>query len=102
MQRQVPWPAGRVHSKVGVSELNRTGCYSYVAARAGSDLLAAVWAASCSVGVVPTAAALRHRLTDQRRRAARQHHLDGHPVGLRAQPDYDALFGVEFDCTCNK
>lgn len=46
-----------------------------------------------------TAAALRHRLADQRRRAARRHHLDGHPVALRALPDYDALFGVEFDCT---
>ncbi|WP_109536010.1 IS21 family transposase [Mycobacteroides abscessus] len=47
-----------------------------------------------------TAAALRNRLADdRRRRAERRHHLDGHPVALRALPDYDALFGVEFDCT---
>lgn len=45
-----------------------------------------------------TAAAMRHRLAELRRRT-RRHHLDGHPVALRALPDYDALFGVEFDCT---
>jgi hypothetical protein len=32
----------------------------------------------------------------QRREAATRHHTDGHPVTLRALPDYDALFGVDF------
>jgi transposase len=32
----------------------------------------------------------------QRRQAATRHHTDGHAVALRALPDYDALFGVEF------
>lgn len=44
---------------------------------------------------VTTAAALRQHFTQERRQrmATRQHH-DGHPVALRALPDYDALFGV--------
>lgn len=46
---------------------------------------------------VATAKALRHNFnTDrQRREQARRHH-DGHAVALRALPDYDALFGVDF------
>ena len=32
----------------------------------------------------------------QRREAATRHHPDGHPVTLRALPDYDLLFGVDF------
>jgi hypothetical protein len=32
----------------------------------------------------------------QRREAAIRHHADGHPVTLRALPDYDLLFGVDF------
>lgn len=50
---------------------------------------------------VSIAAGLRSALADQRRRwstATRRHH-DGHPVALRALPDYDALFGVDFDST---
>jgi hypothetical protein len=31
------------------------------------------------------------------RRSAARHHEDGHPVMLRALPDYDALFGSDFD-----
>ena len=31
------------------------------------------------------------------RRSATRHHEDGHPVMLRALPDYDALFGSDFD-----
>jgi len=34
-------------------------------------------------------------LADAHQRLARQH-TDGHPVVLRALPDYDALFGVDF------
>ncbi|MFB8240228.1 IS21 family transposase [Kitasatospora purpeofusca] len=33
----------------------------------------------------------------QKRQAATRHHTDGHAVALRALPDYDALFGVDFD-----
>jgi transposase len=32
----------------------------------------------------------------QRRQAALRHHTDGHAVALRALPDYDTLFGVDF------
>ena len=51
---------------------------------------------------VELAAGLRYALADHRERraqAARRHHGDGHPVALRALPDYDALFGVDFDST---
>lgn len=43
---------------------------------------------------------LRRDLADRdRSRQARQarHHIDGHPVQIRALSDYDALFGVDFD-----
>jgi hypothetical protein len=45
-----------------------------------------------------TAAQMRRALADerQRRQAATRHHADGHAVMLRALPDYDALFGVDF------
>jgi hypothetical protein len=45
-----------------------------------------------------TAHRMRLALADQRQRqqAASRRHSDGHPVALRALPDYDALFGVEF------
>ncbi|MFI2477832.1 IS21 family transposase [Nocardia xishanensis] len=33
---------------------------------------------------------------DRKRREQARRHTDGHPVALRALPDYDALFGVEF------
>src|SRR5271156_5444686 len=47
-----------------------------------------------------TAALLRQQLAQTRdRRAQRRRHADGHPVALRALPDYDALFGVDFDHT---
>lgn len=41
---------------------------------------------------------MRHALATEResRQRAERHHLDGHPVVLRALPDYDALFGVDF------
>lgn len=47
---------------------------------------------------VAAAAVLRHELIDRQRqlRRATRHHLDGHAVALRALPDYDALFGVDF------
>lgn len=47
---------------------------------------------------VAAAAVLRRHYSHQhrRRRQATRHHLDGHPVTLRALPDYDALFGVDF------
>lgn len=60
------------------------------------------WAARATItdrAHVDTAAGLRNALADQRRRrstATRRHH-DGHPVALRALPDYDALFSVDFD-----
>jgi transposase len=34
---------------------------------------------------------------DRERRSHQRAHPDGHPVALRALPDYDALFGVDFD-----
>jgi hypothetical protein len=43
------------------------------------------------------AAQLRAGFTaDRRRREQARRHGDGHPVMLRALPDYDALFGVDF------
>ena len=46
-----------------------------------------------------TAARMRQALAldRQRRQAATRQHSDGHAVALRALPDYDALFGVDFD-----
>jgi hypothetical protein len=46
-----------------------------------------------------TAAKMREALaTDRnRRQAAVRRHTDGHTVALRALPDYDALFGVDFN-----
>ncbi len=46
-----------------------------------------------------TAAKMRQALALQRqsRQAATRHHPDGHAVILRALPDYDALFGVDFN-----
>lgn len=46
---------------------------------------------------VSTAARLRSHFQTQQRRPAGRHHLDGHPVQLRALTDYDAMFGVDFD-----
>jgi transposase len=45
-----------------------------------------------------TAARMRQALAEDRRRraAATRHHPDGHTVTMRALPDYDALFGVDF------
>ena len=37
------------------------------------------------------------RRTRRPRRRATRSHPDGHVVALRALPDYDALFGVDFD-----
>lgn len=47
---------------------------------------------------VATAKAMRAALAEDRRRreAANCHHIDGHTVQLRALPDYEALFGVDF------
>jgi hypothetical protein len=47
---------------------------------------------------VQAAAQLRQQFTaDQRRHHdADRHHLDGHRAALRALPDYDALFRVDF------
>jgi hypothetical protein len=47
---------------------------------------------------VTTAAALRRQYIEHQRRNRHntRHHHDGHPVTLRALPDYDALFGVDF------
>lgn len=46
---------------------------------------------------VATAQQLRAGLAlDRQRRSQARHHHDGHPVALRALPDYDALFGVDF------
>jgi transposase len=52
---------------------------------------------------VTTAAALRQQHIHQQRRHrnSTRHHLDGHPVTLRALPDYDALFGVDFTTDTN-
>ena len=49
------------------------------------------------------AAALRHAFAaDRAAREQARRHADGHPVTLRALPDYDALFGVDFDPTSTK
>lgn len=44
-----------------------------------------------------TAKDMRRALAAERRKAQPRRHADGHPVALRALPDYDALFGVDFD-----
>jgi hypothetical protein len=51
-----------------------------------------------------TAARMRQAfaLDRERRQATTRHHPDGHAVTLRALPDYDALFGVDFDPTPTK
>jgi transposase len=51
-----------------------------------------------------TAARMRQALAldREKRRAGTRHHGDGHAVALRALPDYDALFGVDFDPTSTK
>ena len=46
---------------------------------------------------VQTAHQMRQDLaTDRQKRQATRQHADGHHVALRALPDYDALFGVDF------
>jgi len=49
-------------------------------------------------GHAAVAAAMRQALAHDRRarEAATRQHTDGHTVALRALPDYDALFGVDF------
>jgi hypothetical protein len=47
-----------------------------------------------------TAKAMRHALAhDRQTRQTARRHADGHRVALRALPDYDALFGVDFNPT---
>jgi transposase len=54
---------------------------------------------------VATAHRMRLALAEQRRAQERaqqigaRQHSDGHPVAIRVLPDYDALFGVDFDPT---
>lgn len=50
---------------------------------------------------VAAAHQMRLALAVQRRaeQAGARRHSDGHPVALRALPDYDALFGVDFNPT---
>lgn len=54
---------------------------------------------------VATAHQMRLALAEQRRaqqqaqQAGARRHSDGHAVALRALPDYDALFGVDFTPT---
>ncbi|SDG76372.1 hypothetical protein SAMN05216377_1156 [Pseudonocardia oroxyli] len=50
---------------------------------------------------VATAHQMRLALAEQRRaqQGGARRHSDGHAVALRALPDYDALFGVDFDPT---
>ncbi|MBL7489130.1 IS21 family transposase [Frankia sp. AgB1.9] len=45
------------------------------------------------------AKAMRQALAADRQARQSRRHADGHPVALRALPDYDALFGVDFDPT---
>jgi hypothetical protein len=50
------------------------------------------------------AAVLRREFAEQQRRrqAATRYHADGHAVTMRALPDYDALFGVDFNPTSSE
>lgn len=49
------------------------------------------------------AAAMRQALAlDRAARQQGRRHADGHPVALRALPDYDALFGVDFTTPSQK
>jgi len=41
-------------------------------------------------------------LDRQQRQASVRQHTDGHTVALRALPDYDALFGVDFNPAATK
>ncbi len=45
------------------------------------------------------AKAMRQALAADRQARQSRRHADGHPVALRALPDYDALFGVDFNPT---
>ncbi|MFC7661359.1 IS21 family transposase [Pseudonocardia benzenivorans] len=45
------------------------------------------------------ALAEQHRAQQQAGQRGQRRHSDGHPVAIRALPDYDALFGVDFDPT---
>ncbi|RZT77825.1 transposase [Micromonospora violae] len=49
-----------------------------------------------------TARLLRQDLAARRRQASTRSHADGHVVAIRALPDYDALFGVDFDPRPNR
>ncbi|GAA3824715.1 hypothetical protein GCM10022206_73990 [Streptomyces chiangmaiensis] len=51
-----------------------------------------------------TAQRMRQALAKDRERcqAAGRQHTDGHVIALRALPDYDALFGVDFDPSSTK
>lgn len=44
-----------------------------------------------------TAKVLRAELAARRTAPSTRTHTDGHVVAIRALPDYDALFGVDFD-----
>jgi len=44
-----------------------------------------------------TAKDMRADLAARRRQRSTREHADGHVVAIRALPDYDALFGVDFD-----
>jgi hypothetical protein len=44
-----------------------------------------------------TARLLRQNLAAYRKQTTTRLHADGHVVPIRALPDYDALFGVDFD-----
>jgi transposase len=47
--------------------------------------------------IVAAYAMRQNAAADRAARQATRRHADGHPVGLRALPDYDALYGVDFN-----
>ena len=92
-----PRSIGRFVEVTATADTVTVSCDGHIVAQHGRS-----WAKHGVItdeGHVATAKLMRRSLADdrQRRAAATRHHGDGHPVTLRALPDYDELFGVDFN-----
>jgi transposase len=92
-----PRSIGRFVEVTATADTVTVSCDGHIVAQHGRS-----WAKHgviTDAGHVATAKLMRRSLAEDRRRraAATRHHGDGHPVTLRALPDYDELFGVDFN-----